>query len=155
MDPNNIVVHLKTTFHGIAYENENDADGILKVLQELHKLAPHAGDDKKRIYSEQGSVGDQLFVERGVNCPLQISNGYTPEERLERLHFEAGDFQAGMKFLQSGGSSCGPCTMFSDAALINRRNVGGDVKPRVSASKDFFLMEVENSRSSSGRTELG
>ncbi len=34
--------------------------------------------------------------------------------------------------------------MFSDAALINRRNVGGDVKSRVSASKDFFLLEVES-----------
>ena len=70
------------------------------MLKELHKFVPYARDDEKRIYSEQGNVGDQLSVERGVNCLLQISNGYTPEERLEGLHFEAGDFHAGMKFLQ-------------------------------------------------------
>ena len=34
--------------------------------------------------------------------------------------------------------------MFNDAALINRQNVGSDVKVRVSASKEFLLMEVKS-----------
>ena len=41
-----------------------------------------------------------LSVERAVNCLLQVSNGYTPKERLEGLHFEAGNFHAGIKFMQ-------------------------------------------------------
>ena len=66
----------------------------------LHKFVPFAGDEEERVYGEQGSVGDQLSVERAVNCCLQVSNGFTPKERLEGLHFEAGDFHAGIKFLQ-------------------------------------------------------
>lgn len=46
------------------YENENDADGILRVLQELHQFVSHHGDDENRMYGEQGVVGDQLSVER-------------------------------------------------------------------------------------------
>ena len=45
-------------------------------------------------------MGDQLSVEKGVNCMLQICNGFTPEEWLDGLHFEVGDFHGGMKFLQ-------------------------------------------------------
>ena len=66
----------------------------------LHEFVPCAGSDDDKIYGEQWNVGDQLSVERAVNCLLQVSNGYTPEERLEGMHFEAGDFHAGMKFLQ-------------------------------------------------------
>ena len=33
--------------------------------------------------------------------------------------------------------------MFADSVLINRRNVGSDVRARVSACKQFFLMEVD------------
>ena len=66
----------------------------------LHKFVPYTGEGEDRIYAEQGNVGDQLSVERGVNCILQVSNGFTPEEGLEGLHFECGDFHGGMKFLQ-------------------------------------------------------
>ena len=61
---------------------------------------PFTGDGEKRLYGEQGCVGDQLSVERAVNCLLQLSNAYTPEDRLEGMHFEAGDFHAGIKFMQ-------------------------------------------------------
>ena len=87
-------------FHGCIYENENNSDGIKEVLKVLHKFVPYYGDDENRVYAEQENVGDQLSVERGVNCMLQISNGFTPEERLDGLHFEVGDFHGGMKFLQ-------------------------------------------------------
>ena len=33
--------------------------------------------------------------------------------------------------------------MFSDSVLINRRNVSSDVKSKVTACEQFFLMEVE------------
>ena len=64
----------------------------------LHKFVLYTGEGEDRIYAEQGNVGDQLSVERGVDCILQVSNGFTPEERLEGLHFECGDFHGGMKF---------------------------------------------------------
>ena len=34
--------------------------------------------------------------------------------------------------------------MFSDCSLINRRNVGSEVKARANACKQFFLLEVES-----------
>ena len=45
------------------YENENDADGILRVLQELHQYVLVDGEDDERVYGQQGFVGDQLSVE--------------------------------------------------------------------------------------------
>ena len=60
---------------------------------------PSAGSDGNKAYFEQGFVGDQLSVERGVNCLLQVSNGFTPEERFAGMHFEDGGFHAAMKFL--------------------------------------------------------
>ena len=73
------------------YENENDADGILRVLEQLHKYVPHHGDDEDQVYGEQGVVGDQLSVERAANGHCSLSNGFTPKERLEGLHFEIAD----------------------------------------------------------------
>ncbi len=88
------------TFHGLIYANKNTADGISEVLKVLQKYVPFAGDENERIYTEQGIVVDQLSVESAVYCVLQMSNGYTPEEGLSGMHFEAGDFQAGIKFKQ-------------------------------------------------------
>ncbi|PFX14455.1 hypothetical protein AWC38_SpisGene21383 [Stylophora pistillata] len=45
------------TFLDMMYENENDANGILRVLQELQQYAPHHADDQNRMYGEQGVVG--------------------------------------------------------------------------------------------------
>lgn len=82
------------------YENENDADGILRVLQELHQYVPHHGEDDDRVYGEQRVVGDQLSVERAVNGYCSLANGFTPEERPAGLHFEIADWHAGNKFLE-------------------------------------------------------
>lgn len=84
------------------YENENDADGILAVLRDLHKYVPFFGDEEDRQYGELGVVGDQLTVERAVNGHNFITNGFLPEERLEGLHFEIADWHAGNKFLEVG-----------------------------------------------------
>ncbi len=91
---------ISQTFHGLLYENENTTSGIREILEELHKFVPYIEKSGEKIFQEQGNVGDQLSVERAINCLLQVSNGFTAEERLEGLHFEVGDFHAGMKFLQ-------------------------------------------------------
>ncbi|XP_065062180.1 uncharacterized protein LOC135689010 [Rhopilema esculentum] len=140
----------KTVFHGCIYENENDSDGIQKVLKKLHTLVPVYEEDGEKKFGEQGIVGDQLSVERGVNCLLQVSNGFSSEDRFDGIHFEIGDFHAAMKFLQigfdrfyTGASAADHCTLFADSVLINRRNVGSDVRSRYNPCKQFFLMEVE------------
>ena len=80
------------------YENENDANGIITILQQLHKFVPCNADQK--VYGDQGVVGDQLSVERAINCKVSLANGFTSEERIEGLHFEAADWHAGNKFLE-------------------------------------------------------
>jgi len=85
------------------YENENDADGILRVLQELHQYVPFDGEDDERVYGQQGFVGEQLSVEGGgVNGHCSLANGFTPEERLEGLHFEIADWHGGNKVTEVG-----------------------------------------------------
>ena len=39
-------------------------------------------------------------MERAVNGHMSLANGFTPEERLEGLHFEVADWHAGNKFLE-------------------------------------------------------
>lgn len=72
----------------------------MEIIKELHKYVPFSGDDEERVYSDQGVVGDQLTIKRSVNGHAAPSNGFTPEERLEGLHFEIADWHAGNKFLQ-------------------------------------------------------
>ena len=87
---------------GLMYENENDADGIINVIKELHQYVPHGqnddGTDGK--YGEQGIVGDQLTVERFVNGHVSIANGFTEKERCSGLHPELADWHSGNRFLQ-------------------------------------------------------
>eukprot|EP00794_Sanderia_malayensis_P008514 gene8514-9427_t len=149
-------------FHGLLYENENDSNGIHTILKELHKFLPHTEGKIDQLFADQAVVGDQISVERAVNCLLQISNGYTTEDRLEGLHFEVGDFHSGMKFVQlaydnfySGCSADSPCTMFNDAALINHRNIGSDVKSRISPSKEFLFLELIGRVTAATLEELG
>ena len=51
-------------------------------------------------------VGDQLTVERAVNGHVSLSNGFTPEERLDGLHFQIADWHTGNKFLQVNTCTC-------------------------------------------------
>lgn len=81
------------TFLGLLYENENEADGIHRILQHLQQYVPHYNGKTGDKYCEQGIVGDQLTVERGINGLMEVSNGFTPTERNE-----------GMKFLEVGNS---------------------------------------------------
>ena len=82
------------------YESENDADGILEVMRNLHQYVPHCGEAAKRKYEDQGVIGDQLTIERAVNGHVSLANGFTPEERLDGLHFEIADWHSGNRFLE-------------------------------------------------------
>lgn len=88
------------TLLGVIYENENKADGMQNILDNLQKYVPSFEEKGTIHYVEQGIVGDQLTVERGVNGLFEVSNGFTAEERHEGLHFEIADFHGGMKFLE-------------------------------------------------------
>ena len=85
---------------GVIYENKNEADGFRKILNQLQQYVPSYFDGKRDRCGEQAVVGDQLTVERGVNSLMELSNGFTPEERNEGIHFEIADFHGGMKFLE-------------------------------------------------------
>ena len=51
------------------------------------------------MFNKIGVVGDQLSVERAVNCLSSLANGFTAEERLDGLHLEIADWHAELKFL--------------------------------------------------------
>ena len=51
------------------------------------------------MFSKIGVIGDQLSVERAVNCLSSLANGFTVEERLDGLHLEIVDWHAELKFL--------------------------------------------------------
>ena len=88
------------TFVGVLYHNENDAEGMTSILKELHKNVPHVGKGHNREYADQAIVGDQLTVERGVNTHNTLINGFTPQERLDGLHFEFADWHGTNKALE-------------------------------------------------------
>lgn len=46
------------------------------------------------MFNKIGVVGDQLSVERAVNCLSSLANGFTAEERLDGLHLEIADWHA-------------------------------------------------------------
>ena len=69
---------------------------MIEVLRHLHSYVPNSSDGS---YHETGLVGDQLTVERAVNCQLSVTNGYTMDDRLEGMHVEIADWHAEMNFL--------------------------------------------------------
>ncbi|CAH3027952.1 unnamed protein product, partial [Porites evermanni] len=73
---------------------------LLNILRTLHNYVPYGGDGDDWQYGEQGIVGDQLSIEQAVNGHISLANGFTPEDRLEGLHFEVADWHAGNKFLE-------------------------------------------------------
>ena len=51
-------------------------------------------------YDSQIFTGDQLTVERAVNIIASVSNGFTPEDRLEGITIQIADWYAGVKILE-------------------------------------------------------
>ena len=84
---------------GIIFQNENTSDGITNVLKELHGYIPKVTTGNESSFHEAGVVGDQLTIERMVNCLLSLSNGFTSDDRLEGIHSEIADWHTELKFL--------------------------------------------------------
>eukprot|EP00794_Sanderia_malayensis_P012437 gene12437-13723_t len=157
-----------TTYLGIIYENENTCDGMGKILETMHQYVPCCEDQEDKKFSSQAIVGDQLTVERGVNGLMDVSNGFTSEERREGLHVEIADFHGGIKFhfhifienrdargskkclleliyetFYHSQSASDKCTLYCERNVIDRRNISTDVKHRVSQSKKFLNLAVK------------
>eukprot|EP00795_Rhopilema_esculentum_P010018 gene10018-18649_t len=121
-----------------------------KILETVHQYVPCYEVQGEKHFSSQAIVGDQLTVERGVNGLMDVSNGFTSEERREGLHFEIADFHGGIKFLEliyeafyHPQSASDKCTLYCDRNLVDRRNVSTDVKHRVNQSKKFLNLTVK------------
>lgn len=121
---------------------------MLVILNQFQTYIPKASGEK---FDDQIVTGDQLTVERAVNVVASVANGSTPEDRLEGMHFQVGDWHAGVKILTqifkwyfSGKSEADRCTLYSDRTLINRRNVKANPKEAYRADWDFFLLVVKS-----------
>ena len=62
------------TFIGAIYENENELNGMNKILKQLHEFVAFVGDGEEREYYHQAVVGDQLTVERAVNAHITCNS---------------------------------------------------------------------------------
>ena len=70
---------------------------MISILQQFHTYLPQIDDMK---YDSQIFTGDQLTVERAVNIIASVSNGYTPEDRLEGMNMQIADWHSGVKILE-------------------------------------------------------
>lgn len=148
---------------GIIFENENTADGMKKVLHQIQQqYVPKVNDGENTLFHEVGIAGDQLTIERIVNCLLSLSNGFTQEERLEGIHAEIADWHAELKFLSlifqrlySTSSAEDKCTLFADRNLINRRNVSSDTHHNYSPNKQMLKLAVKARIITAGMKILG
>ena len=80
---------------GVIFKNENINEDMLEILKQFHSYLPRSSDGG---YDSQLFAGDQLTVERAVNVIASVSNGHTPEDRLEGINLQLGDWHAGVKF---------------------------------------------------------
>lgn len=81
---------------GIIFKNENINEDMLTILHQFYTYLPTSGENE---VDPQLFAGDQLTVERAVNVIASVSNGYTPEHRLEGMNFQIGEWHAGVKLL--------------------------------------------------------
>lgn len=81
---------------GLIFKNENINEDMTVILQQFHGYLPqkHDGGIDGQLYS-----GDQLTIERAVNVISSMANGYTPEDRLEGINLQLGDWHAAVKLL--------------------------------------------------------
>ena len=85
---------------GVLFKNENLSDDMIDVLKKFHSYIPFTMVDGKKKFINQLCVGDQLSVERAVNCIHSVSNEYTPEDHLEDFNMQLGDWHTGVKILE-------------------------------------------------------
>lgn len=76
---------------GIIFKNENANEDMLEILQQFYTYLPSDGHES---VDPQLFCGDQLTVERAVNVIASVANGHIPEDRLEGMNFQIGDWHA-------------------------------------------------------------
>ena len=87
---------------GIIFKNENLNEDMVSILQQFFSYLPKTGDGgvDGQLFS-----GDQLTVERAVNVISSVANGFTPEDRLEGINLQLGDWHAAVKVLSVSTSN--------------------------------------------------
>ena len=70
---------------------------MISILQQFHTYLPKTDEME---FDSQIFTGDQLTVERAVNMITSVSNGFTPEDRLEGITIQIADWHAGVKILE-------------------------------------------------------
>ncbi|XP_074619605.1 uncharacterized protein LOC141878531 [Acropora palmata] len=143
---------------GIIFKNENLNEDMLTILRQFYTYLPTSGDNE---VDPQLFAGDQLTVERAVNVVATVSNGYTPEDRLEGMNFQIGDWHAGVKILSlifkkffSAKSDGDTCSLYSDRTLIDRRNVKAEPQSAYHADRDFLVLVIQARVIAAAMTEL-
>ena len=66
---------------------------MLAILQMFHTYLPKSSDAAIGVDGQLFS-GDQLTVERAVNVIASVANGLTPQDRLDGIHLQLGDWHA-------------------------------------------------------------
>lgn len=81
---------------GIMFKNENVNEDMVSILQQFFSYLPKTGDGgvDGQLFS-----GDQLTVERAVNVISSVANGLTPQDRLEGINLQLGDWHVAVKVL--------------------------------------------------------
>ena len=69
---------------------------MLAILQQFHSYLPQTndGDIDTQLFS-----GDQLTVERAISVISSVANGLTPQDRLDGIILQLGDWHAAVKLL--------------------------------------------------------
>ena len=71
---------------------------MLAILQMFHTYLPKSSDAAIGVDGQLFS-GDQLTVERAVNVIASVANGLTPQDRLDGIQLQLGDWHASVKLL--------------------------------------------------------
>ena len=85
---------------GVLFKNENLSEDMIDILRKFQSYLPCTSVNGEKKFVNQLCVGDQLSVERAVNCIHSVSNGYTPEDRLEGFNMQLGDWHTDVKILE-------------------------------------------------------
>ena len=85
---------------GILFKNENATEDMIEILKKFQSYIPYTTVNGKTEFINQLCAGDQLSVERSVNAIHSVSNGYTPQDRLEGFNMQLGDWHTGVKILE-------------------------------------------------------
>lgn len=85
---------------GVLFKNENVTEEMIDILKKFQSYLPFISANGEKKFVNQLCVGDQLSVERAVNSIHSVSNGYTPEDRLEGFNMQLGDWHTGVKILE-------------------------------------------------------